>query len=292
MKVLLLGASGFIGKSIANHAPNHVNLTGTYCTNKPTAVKFETQKLDYLDANLDWEQLIQPYDCIVVAARASGATAAQRNEVARLGKISFKGLIDAVKARSTPPHLVAMHGSLTYGDMGEALVNTNAPVRPSGFASSYSLAESPFREHQKQGGSIAIVRAPWVIGAFSWYRRLYATSPTIPLIGHGNQWMSLVSVDELATYVWKLAEERASGIIHPPLTYRCRQREFVKMVQTVSGKDIKRMRWWTLRRMEKQMRTSILASIRLDDGNSMGSEGEQARKTMQRYLEDLHRGFS
>ena len=292
MKVLLIGASGFIGKSIANHAPNHVELTGTYCNNRPTGVNFETQQLDYLDSKIDWEQLIRPYDCIILAARARGANAAQRDEVAKQGNRAFCRLINAVKNRSNPPHIVAVHGSLTYGDMGETLVETNAPVRPSGFASSYSLAESPFREHHSHGNNIAIVRAPWVLGEFSWYRTLYAVPSTIPIIGHGDQWMSLIDVNELADCVWTLAQEKTTGIIHPPLTYRCRQREFAEMVQRVSGKPMKRMRWWTLRRMEEQMRASILASIRLDDGNNMDSEGEQARSNMVHCLELLHRGFS
>lgn len=292
MKVLLLGASGFIGKTIADHAPNHVELTGTYCNNRPAGINFEIQQLDYLDSDVDWDQLIRPYDCIILSARARGANAAQRDEVAQQGNRAFRRLVDAVKNHSTPPHIVAVHGSLTYGDMGETLVETNSPVRPSGFASSYALAESPFREHHARSNNIAIVRAPWVLGGSSWYRTLYAVPPTIPIIGRGNQWMSLIDVNELAECVWTLAQKKTTGIIHPPLTYRCRQHEFAEMVQRVSGKDIKRVRWWTLRRMEKQMRSSILASIRLDDGNDMDSEGERARSAMERCLEVLHRGFS
>ncbi len=292
MKVLLLGASGFIGGAIASHAPNHVELTGTYCNNRPTGVNYGSQQLDYLDPSVDWDQMIRPYDCIILAARARGANASQRDEVARRGNRAFCCLIDAVRNHPTPPHIVAVHGSLTYGDMGDALVKTNAAVRPSGFASSYSLAERPFREHHAQGNNIAILRAPWVLGGFSWYKTMYGVPPTIPIIGRGDQWMSLIDVNELADCVWKLALKRATGIIHPPLTYRCRQRKFAEMVQQVSGKEIRRLRWWKLWRMEKQMRSSIRASIRLDDGNGMDSEGEQARSAMERCLELLHRGFS
>ena len=292
MNVLLLGASGFIGRSVANHAPDHVNLTGTYCNNKPKQTTYTTQRLDYLDPSTNWSELIDPYDCIVIAARASGSTPAQRRELAHRGKVAFTHLLDAVKSHPKPPHIVAVHGSLTYGDAGEALVDTDRPVRPSGFAAAYAIAESPFRDRLKDGGSIGIVRAPWVLGDLSWYRMMYGTSPSIPLVGHGKQWMSLIAVEALADCIWQMVGEKKAGIVHPPLTYRCRQHEFAEMVQGVSGRSIKRLRWWSLWRMDKQMKASIMASIRLDDGNGMLAEGAEAKKAMQRCLERLHNGFS
>ena len=290
--MLLLGASGFIGRSVAIHAPNHVNLTGTYCNNKPEQTTYATQRLDYLDPNTNWSELIEPYDCIVIAARASGSDPLQRRELAHRGRVAFTHLLDAVKSRRKPPHIVAVHGSLTYGDTGEALVDTNTPVRPSGFAAAYAIAESPFRDRLKEGGSIGIVRAPWVLGELSWYEMLYRTSPSVPLVGHGKQWMSLIAVEALADCIWRMVGEKKAGIVHPPLTYRCRQHEFAEMVQSVSGRSIKRLRWWNLRRMDKQMKASIMASIRLDDGNGKLAEGAEAKKAMQRCLERLHSGFS
>ena len=292
MNVLLLGASGFIGQSVAKHAPNQVNLTGTYCNNKPEQSTFPTQRLDYLDPNTNWSELIEPYDCIVIAARASGSNPAQRHELAHRGKVAFTRLLDAVKSHPKPPHIVAVHGSLTYGDAGEALVDTDRPVRPSGFAAAYAIAESPFRDRLKDGGSIGIVRAPWVLGELSWYGMLYGTSPSVPLVGRGKQWMSLIVVEALADCIWRMVEEKKVGIVHPPLTYRCRQQEFAEMVRDVSGRSIKRLRWWTLRRMDKQMKASIMASIRLDDGNGMQAEGAEAKNAMQRCLERLQSGFS
>ena len=89
-----------------------------------------------------------------------------------------------------------------------------------------------------------------------------------------------------------MVEAKKVGIVHPPLTYRCRQREFAEMVQNVSGRSIKRLRWWTLQRMDRQMKASIMASIRLDDGNGMQAEGAEAKNAMQRCLERLQSGFS
>ena len=75
--------------------------------------------------------------------------------------------------------------------------------------------------------------------------------------------MAVVTVDGLAEYVWELVERRTLGIYHPKLISRCRQNDFAHTVQQVTKKQTQKVGRLRLWRMEKQMRESILASIKL-----------------------------
>ena len=92
----------------------------------------------------------------------------------------------------------------------------------------------------QEGNNCAIIRAPWVLGSASWYHELYAKPEEIPILGNGRQWMSIVTLDSLAKSVWDAVLQPKSGIIHPKLSYRCRQEEFAKLVADVSNKKIKK----------------------------------------------------
>jgi dTDP-4-dehydrorhamnose reductase len=104
--------------------------------------------------------------------------------------------------------------------------------------------------------------------------------------------MSLVSVDELAEYVWKTVESSKSGVLHPQLTYRCRQKEFADIVHEVTSKKTQRIGIVRRQRMEVQMRESVLASIRLDDGLANQSESQANRKSLNSLIEEIYTGFS
>ena len=292
MKVLVLGASGFIGKKIVLKAPGNIELTGTYFKNEITIENGHFEYLNYLDEGLDWKQIIESYSCIIVAARANAESSIERNTVSHRSKVAFTKMINAVRESRLKPFIVALNGSLTYGNRGEELVRTNDGINPVGFAKSYSIAEKPFRDYLTQGNEIAIVRAPWVLGPGSWFSQIYLGTNKIPIIGKGKQWMAVVSVEDLAEYVWQLVEVRTRGIFHPKLISRCRQKDFALAVQQVTKKQIQKLGRFSLLRMEKQMRESILASIKLDDGEGNQSESDSAKIELKNAIKDIYSGFS
>ena len=292
MKVLVLGASGFIGKNIVLKTPGNIELTGTYFKNEITIGNGHFEYLNYLDEGLDWKQIIEPYSCIIVAARANAESSTERNAVSHRSKVAFTKMIDAVRESRLKPFIVALNGSLTYGNRGEELVRTDDEINPVGFAKSYSIAEKPFRDYLTRGNEIAIVRAPWVLGPGSWFSQIYLGTNKIPIIGKGKQWMAVVSVEDLAEYVWQLVEVQTRGIFHPKLISRCRQKDFALAVQQVTKKQIQKLRRFSLLRMEKQMRESILASIKLDDGEDDQSESDSAKIELKNAIKDIYSGFS
>ena len=66
MRVLLIGASGFIGSKVIDLIPENIMLTGTYCTNKINPKNIVSQQLDILDKSLNWEEIIDVYDLSLI----------------------------------------------------------------------------------------------------------------------------------------------------------------------------------------------------------------------------------
>ena len=287
MRVLLLGSSGFIGREIAKVTPENTHLTGTYNTNKPDNPQYELMNLNLLSEGIDWNETISSYDCIIVAARANSADPKSRTEVSIRASKSFANLIEAITKHSDQKYLLVVNGSLSYGERGDDLVDPDDNIHPIGFAKSYSIAEKPFIEYRRKEGRIGIIRAPWVLGNGSWFTQMYLQPEKIPLIHKGKQWMSIVTVEELAKYVWKAVVEEKIGILHPKLTYRCRQEEFAKIVAEVTSKPVKKHGRLKMAGWDKQMRESILASIRLDDGFDIESENLGARQNLLSYLLEI-----
>ena len=287
MRVLLLGSSGFIGREIAKLKPENTHITGTYNSNKPDDPQYNLMNLNLLSEGIDWNETISSYDCIIVAARANSTEPKLRTELSIRASKSFANLIEAITKHSDPKYLLVINGSLSYGERGDDLVNLDDNIHPIGFAKSYSIAEKPFIEYYRSGGRIGIIRAPWVLGNGSWFTQMYLQSEKIPLIHKGKQWMSIVTVEELAKYVWKAVVEEKIGILHPKLTYRCRQEEFAKIVAEVTSKPVKKHGRLKMAGWDKQMRESILASIRLDDGFDNESENLGARQNLLSYLLEI-----
>lgn len=292
MRVLVIGASGFIGKNIVLKAPEHVELTGTYFKNEIKNERGHFENLNYLDEELDWNKIIEPYSCIIVAARASAESNMERDAISWRSQKAFKKMIKAVKESKLKAFIVAMNGSLTYGNRDEELVRNVDQINPTGFAKSYSIAEKPFIDYLSQQKDIAIIRAPWVLGPGSWFKQMYLMVNKIPIIGNGKQWMAIVTVEQLAEYVWQLVEMRTSGVFHPTLISRCRQKDFACTVQQVTNKQIKKLGRLSLFKMEKQKRQSILASIKLDDGKGNQSESESSKRELKKVIKEIYSGFS
>lgn len=292
MRVLLVGASGFIGRSIAAKVPEKVELTGTYFQNEPSLENVKIEQLNYLNSHIDWEQKIATYDCVILAARANADTEIKRNEISLKAQEAFSNLIQAVVASTSKPFIIVVNGSLSYGHRGDALVKIGEKIKPIGYARSYAIAEKPFRDFLTAGHDIAIIRAPWVIGPGSWFPMMYLATPRTPLLKSGKQWMSLVSVGDLAEFVWEVAASSKSGILHPKLTYRCRQKEFADIVSGVTSKPVRRIGLLRRWRMEPQMRESVLASIKLDDGMGYQSERQVNEKRLTSIIEEIYTSFS
>jgi nucleoside-diphosphate-sugar epimerase len=292
MRVLLVGASGFIGQSIAANMPDGVQLTGTYFQNRLTFENTNSEQFNFLNPDVEWQRIVEQYDCVIIAARVNADNETKRADISRKAKDAFKCFIQAVDESTSKPFIVAVNGSLSYGHRNDDLVKIGDSIAPTGYARSYAIAEQPFREFLAAGNEIAIVRAPWVLGPGSWFPMMYLEPNRVPLIGDGKQWMSLVLVDDLAKYLWDTVTSLKKGIHHPRLTYRCRQKEFATLVHDITSQPIRRLGRIQRLRMDPQMRESIHASIKLDDGRGDGSEHQDGKKRLISAIETIYASFS
>ena len=200
-------------------------------------------------------------------------------------------LCGAVRNATTPVHVVAVHGSLSYGCQGENEIKPGDDLHPVGFAEAYALAEGPLRQFAEAGGQASVFRAPWVLGSGSWYAQMYAKGPSVPVLGRGHQWMSLVTVEDLAVQIWEAVMTQQRGVIHPTLLHRCRQADFARTVSDITHRPLSKVGRWRLWRWEPQMRRSVMASIRLSDGHGERSESERSRAALREALLAIHEGL-
>ena len=291
MRVLLLGSSGFIGQSIATSAPDYIHVTGTYKSSESSAKGDEKIQLDYLSTEIDWSKLIDGFDCIIVAARANSTDPKSRTDLSKNASISFENLLSAINSSSETKNLLVINGSLSYGDRGEELVETDSDFNPTGFAKSYAIAEAPFRKFQTRGGKIAIIRAPWVLGKGSWYEQMYDSMDHTPVLAKGKQWMSIITLEDLSGYIWNCVENESIGVFHPKLTYRCRQKEFAGIVAGITEKKTRDYGFFRFLGWDKQMKESVIASIRLDDERGNVSENLESKSNLIQYLQNIHSDF-
>lgn len=290
MKVLLMGGNGFVGRAMLNQKPPHITTDPTYCHNPPSGGAETWIHLDILKVS-DWNRTLDGYDAVMVCARPKGTTSKQRNSIAQKTQTALTAMLKAHSEMKNPPHIVALHGTLSYGDCGQELVEIAQPYNPTGYAMSYGIGEAPLR-HAAEKGRIGIMRAPWILGDGSWFNALYC-SKEIPLFPSQPIWMAVVEVNDLAREIWQHIEQKSTGIFHPQLLVRTTQERFASAVGRARFIQPNRMTQWSMfRRYDKQTRQSVLASIRLTSEQKTDVEGDDAHVRLDDVLQSLISGRS
>lgn len=281
---LVTGASGFIGTAVVQHAQGPLRLVQH---RRPLTGEHALIEGDLLDASTDFGTWTKGVDRVLHLARPAAGSAWRRRRVAARTVDGAKRFV--AHLLDTGLHGLAVHGSLSYGDRGEDLVGPESSIHPVGYAKAYARGEAPWR-HAAEQGRLGVVRAPWVLGPGSWFDLLY-TGPTVPVFDEGHAWMSIVTREGLARWLW--TQHEAKGVFHPPLLARVRQRDFASLVAKARGVPTAAMPSTALAAQHgRQARAAIMASLRLDDGRGETSESEQAMAALEDALHDVVAGRS
>ena len=290
MKVLLVGGNGFVGRALLNQKPTRIIADPTYCHNPPSKNIDTWIQLDLLKIT-DWSKTLNGYDAVLICARPKGATLKQRDAIAKETKTARTAMMAVRLEMDNPPYVFALHGTLSYGDCGQEIVENTQIYNPTGYATSYGIGDEPLR-HEAEKGMIGIMRAPWILGNGSWFNALYCSNE-IPLFPGQPIWMAVVEVNDLATEIWHHIERKTTGIIHPQLLVRTTQERFAIAVGHARLTQPVRMKKWRMLRLyDKQTRQSVLASIRLASGQGMDIEGDEAHRSLDGTLQSLFAGRS
>ena len=199
----MLGGSGFIGTPLVHRLRAAGVRTSCLVHRAPLPVT----EIGVLRGSLDrfpWRTLEpDPPDVIFHLARISGRRGI-RGAVTRLrNRVANERLVLALASWARPPLVVYVGGTLAYGSRGEEPVTELTPLAPTSFARDYHKAEVPWlRAMRGNDAPVIVARPAWVLGPGSWFEAYYGRflreERAVPLYGPGDNWMSVVHVEDCA----------------------------------------------------------------------------------------------
>jgi nucleoside-diphosphate-sugar epimerase len=200
---LVLGGSGFLGAPLVRRLCAAGVRTTCLLHRRPPPVA----QVGVLSGSVDsfpWRALEEdPPDVIFHLARIAGRGGIRGALTRVRNRVANERLLLALASWARPPLLVYVGGTLAYGSRGEEPVTEETPLAPTSFSRDYHRAEVPWLRALRENDAPVIVARPgWVLGSGSWfeayYRRFLRAERAVPLYGPGDNWMSLVHVEDCA----------------------------------------------------------------------------------------------
>lgn len=199
---LVLGGTGFIGAPLVRRLCEAGIRTTCLVHRTPPAGAARP-----LHGSIDrfrWSSLeADPPDVIFHLARIAGRGPIRGPLTRVRNRLANERLLFALQRWERPPLVVFVGGTLAYGSHGDEPVTEATPLAPTSFSRDYHEAEVPWlRALRDQSASVIVTRPAWVLGPGSWFEAYYArfirAERAVPLYGVGDNWMSLVHVEDCA----------------------------------------------------------------------------------------------
>lgn len=240
-KILVLGGTGFIGSAVLqklNLLLNKFEVMVIAHRNVPYQ-KLENFNLylgDLKSLDLKIIDAFQP-DCILHMARISGRNRLGRKYAAKRGFKANQRLAEHLIQNHSQVKLIYVSGTLIYGDCGSASVTEDSAKNPTAFAKEYMHAEAPWRQAQAaQKLNVSMLIPPWIIGSGSWFKAFYINYMqkwrAVPLLGEGENWMSLLDVEDCAGLILKAVTDAKANQDYNLFTANChlKMKSFVEQI--------------------------------------------------------------
>jgi uncharacterized protein (TIGR01777 family) len=247
MRVLVTGASGFIGSAVCDallargdetvgltRDPQRArdgNPTVTWHGWNPAAERPPASALAGVDAvvNLIGERIDQRW------------TDAAKRRIRESRERSTKNLVDAISAADPRPRVLVSQSAVGYyGDRGEAVVDESTGPGSTFDAEVCVAWEAAAREAEKVGVRVVVVRTGLVLdpehGLLKQLLLPFKLGVGGPLAG-GAQYMPWIHVhDEVRLLLWALDTDQASGTYNAAAPNPVTNREFSKALGRVLGR--------------------------------------------------------
>ena len=266
----MLGGSGYLGAPLVRRLVAAGVRTTCLLHRSPLPVAESGVLRGSMD-RVRWRLLEQdPPDVIFHLARIPGRGGIRGVLTRTRNRLANERLLLWVASCAHPPLVVYVGGTLAYGSHGEEMVTEQTPLSPTSFSRDYHKAELPWLRAQRGNDAPVIVARPaWVLGPGSWfeayYRRFIREERAVPLYGAGENWMSLVHVDDCAGLLIHTARSAlpmsvVNVFTGPPL----RQAEFAERLARVTALPIRRVPLEDLeRRFGRAVREAFTFSARV-----------------------------
>ena len=294
---LVLGGTGFLGIPLTRK----LCAAGirTTCLVHRTSLPTDTSDLRVLRGSLDrypWHTLERDAPDVVFHLARIPGRGGLRGAITRLrNRLANERLVLALAALPRPPLVVFIGGTLAYGSHTDELITEDAPLAPTSFSRDYHAAELPWLTAQRTNDvPVMVARPAWVLGRGSWfaafYQRVIQVERYVPQYGDGENWMSLVHVEDCASFLLYYAQSGLPGsavnvFAGPPI----RQRELAERIARLTGLPIRRISLDELeRRFDRAVRQAFEFSARIGTVHTALYAGFQAaHRDLDGDLQDL-----
>ncbi len=203
----VLGGSGFVGFELSKQLAESKSYSAKLVTvgHKTQNAYLMEQTNHYMRSLFDLDaSLLKRFAPEVVfhCARMAGSHSLSRWWAARSGAKANGLLISVLSQLAVKPVVVYCSGTLMYGEQ-TGLANENSALNPTAYAKPYLEAEMPWIKAREQGLlDVRMARPAWILGPSSWFERFFVrwalTEGYVPVYGHGEQLMSVVSQADCA----------------------------------------------------------------------------------------------
>ena len=248
-RVLIIGASGFIGSEIYKILLKQKKIQIMVLAHNNVDYKiYEGVNLyigSFTNINLSIIKNFNP-DTIIHSARISGSTKIKRLYASIKGYFGNKRLRNYLIKNIPNVKILYVSGTLVYGNGNSKKISENSKINPISFAREYFLAEKPWLNAQKRNLlKVSIVRPPWIIGNGSWFNSFFLNTSKkygfVPVYGNGENWMSLIDVEDCAGLIINIIKNCGTGNvynIYTPGQY-VKQIDFCKELSNILEMDVK-----------------------------------------------------
>ncbi len=247
MKVLVTGASGFIGSALCDsllvrgdtvvgltrdpQRARSTNPSVTWHAWEPTLERPAAEAFEGVDGvvNLLGEKIDQRW------------TDEAKRRIMESRRTGTHNLVQAIAGLERRPKVLVNQSAIGfYGDRGEALVDESTPSGEGFDAEVVREWESAAREVESTGVRLVVVRTGHVLdpsgGMLKQLLRPFKLGVGGPLAG-GDQYMSWIHIeDELGILLWALENEKVSGVVNSTAPNPVTNRELSKALGRALGK--------------------------------------------------------
>lgn len=262
---LVLGGSGFIGAPLVRTLCA-VGVRTTVLVHR-TPPPGEARALRGTLERLPWAALrADPPDVVFHLARIPGRGPIRGPLTRVRNRVANELLVRALAEWERPPLVIYVGGTLAYGSQGDDDVREDRALAPTSYARDYHHAEVPWlRALRDRDVPVVVARPAWVLGPGSWfdayYRRFIAEHHAVPLYGTGDNWMSIVHVEDCAGQLVNAARHALpASIVNVFGGAPIRQREFAERLARLTNLPIREI---ALADRERAMREAFEFSCRI-----------------------------